>query len=150
MIVPKKKDLQYFSFIINFILLYIFLSILLQVEWQYALDVHANAFFCSFFVTHVLQVRSTFFSSIFTDILYSTRKVILKKKFESQLEKLQRQKISCEFSIFVSVCVRKKIFNRRFDENVLFYFILISSFICCYEMFLLLMIDFISFFITCS
>ena len=90
MIVPKKKDIHYFSFIINFILFYIFLSILLQVEWQYALDVHANAFFCSFFVTHVLQVRSTFFSSIFTGIFILQGNMFWKKKFESQLEKLQR------------------------------------------------------------
>ena len=27
-----------------------------QVEWQYALDIHANAFFCSFLLTHILQV----------------------------------------------------------------------------------------------
>jgi hypothetical protein len=26
------------------------------VEWLYAFDVHANAFFCSFLVTYVLQV----------------------------------------------------------------------------------------------
>mmetsp|Transcript_9074 Transcript_9074/g.8945 ORF Transcript_9074/g.8945 Transcript_9074/m.8945 type:complete len:259 (+) Transcript_9074:157-933(+) len=26
-----------------------------EVEWQYALDVHANAFFCSYLVTYVLQ-----------------------------------------------------------------------------------------------
>ena len=38
-------------------------TIFLQVEWQYALDVHANAFFCSFFVTHVLQVTRIIFSS---------------------------------------------------------------------------------------
>jgi hypothetical protein len=27
-----------------------------EVEWLYAFDVHANAFFCSFLITHVLQV----------------------------------------------------------------------------------------------
>jgi hypothetical protein len=27
-----------------------------DVEWLYAFDVHANAFFCSFLVTYVLQV----------------------------------------------------------------------------------------------
>jgi hypothetical protein len=27
-----------------------------DVEWMYALDVHANSFFCSFMVTYVLQV----------------------------------------------------------------------------------------------
>jgi hypothetical protein len=27
-----------------------------EVEWLYAFDVHANSFFCSFFVTYVLQV----------------------------------------------------------------------------------------------
>ncbi len=29
-----------------------------EVEWLYAFDVHANAFFCSFMVTYVLQVRN--------------------------------------------------------------------------------------------
>ena len=29
-----------------------------DVEWLYAFDVHANAFFCSFLVTYVLQVSS--------------------------------------------------------------------------------------------
>jgi hypothetical protein len=28
-----------------------------DVEWLFALDVHANAFLCSFMLTHVLQVR---------------------------------------------------------------------------------------------
>jgi hypothetical protein len=33
-----------------------------EVEWLYAFDVHANAFFCSFLVTYVLQVlRCVFF-----------------------------------------------------------------------------------------
>jgi len=27
-----------------------------DVEWLYAFDVHANAFFCSFLLTYVLQV----------------------------------------------------------------------------------------------
>jgi hypothetical protein len=27
-----------------------------EVEWLYAFDVHANAFFCSFVVTYVIQV----------------------------------------------------------------------------------------------
>lgn len=30
-----------------------------DVEWLYAFDVHANAFFCSFLLTYVLQVCST-------------------------------------------------------------------------------------------
>jgi hypothetical protein len=29
-----------------------------DVEWLYAFDVHANAFFCSFLVTYVLQVSN--------------------------------------------------------------------------------------------
>lgn len=31
-----------------------------EVEWLYAFDVHANAFFCSFMVTYVLQVYQSF------------------------------------------------------------------------------------------
>ena len=33
-----------------------------DVEWLYAFDVHANAFFCSFLVTYVLQVRISYYS----------------------------------------------------------------------------------------
>lgn len=30
-----------------------------EVEWLYSFDVHANAFFCSFLLTYVLQVNNS-------------------------------------------------------------------------------------------
>ena len=55
-----------------------------MVEWLYAFDVHANAFFCSFFVTYVLQVHTyvypvcIFPSIIFRNICYFPLKSLIK------------------------------------------------------------------------
>jgi glucan phosphoethanolaminetransferase (alkaline phosphatase superfamily) len=51
-----------------------------EVEWLYAFDVHANAFFCSFLVTYVLQViRCVFFilfCRLFVCLLIASRLLI--------------------------------------------------------------------------
>lgn len=49
-----------------------------EVEWLYALDVHANAYFCSFLVTHVLQyfllpilIKKSILSCLLSNTLYA-------------------------------------------------------------------------------
>jgi len=51
-----------------------------DVEWLYSFDVHANAFFCSFLLTYVLQV--TFFCCYLTLIFFLISLAATLKRYE--------------------------------------------------------------------